>query len=107
MSTTSTTTRFDAEALRRGLAARDASAVLALYTDDAVIELVDARNTPSAPARIEGREAIRAHLEDVFGRDLTHELDLVAVDGDTLGYATRCRYADGTNVRCSSMAELR
>jgi ketosteroid isomerase-like protein len=105
--TTHTPTTFDAEALRRGMRDHDPAAILALYADDATIELVDARNTPSAPLRVAGREAIRAHLEDVLGRDMTHAVDVVAVSPDAIGYAVRCRYPDGTNVVCSAVAELR
>ena len=72
MSTTHTTstTTFDVGALRRAYAEGDPAALLRLYAEDAEIELVDARNTPSRPLRLRGREAIRAHFEDVLARDM-------------------------------------
>jgi len=102
-----TTTTFDTAALRRGIESRDAAALLELYADDATIEIADAEHPPSAPRRVEGREAIAAHLGDVFGRDMTHHVDLVALGADAVGYVLRCRYPDGTRVLCSAVAELR
>jgi ketosteroid isomerase-like protein len=105
--TTTTTHTFDASALRRAYSERDLSGALALYDDDARLELVDAKNTPSQPRRVEGRDQIKAHLGDVFERDLSHELDIVAVAPDALGYTLRCRYPDGTLVMCAATAELK
>jgi ketosteroid isomerase-like protein len=105
--TTNTTSPIDAAALRRAFADRDAAALLALYADDAEIELVDAQNTPSSPRRIKGREAIRAHLEDVLGRDMTHELDIVAAGDESLGYSVRCAYPDGMRVVCVATAQVK
>jgi ketosteroid isomerase-like protein len=105
--TTIPSSTFDVAALRRAISTRDAGSVLALYADDASIELADSQNTPSRPRRIEGRDAIRAHLEDVYSRDMTHELDLVAASEDAVGYSVRCAYPDGTRVLCAAVAELR
>jgi ketosteroid isomerase-like protein len=107
MTAPTTTSPFDAAAMRRAFDARDAGALLALYADDAAIELVDQQNPPSRPRRIQGKEALRAHLEDVFSRDMTHELDLVAVSPESVGYSLRCRYADGTRVTCAATGALR
>jgi hypothetical protein len=104
--TTIPTSSFDVAALRRAFADRDADALLALYADDAAIELVDAANTPSQPRRIIGKDALRAHFEDVFSRDMTHELDIVVAGPESLGYSVRCRYADGMRVLCSATAEV-
>jgi ketosteroid isomerase-like protein len=105
--TTIPTSTIDVATMRRAFHEKDAAALLALYADDAVIELVDQVNPPSRPRRIEGKEAIRAHLEDVFSRDMTHDVDRLAASPDTLGYTVRCRYADGTRVVCAATAELR
>ena len=94
--TTIPTSRIDASALRRAFSDRDADALLALYADDATVEVVDHLNQPSAPRTIRGREQLRAHLEDVFARDMTHAVDIVAAAPDALGYVVRCTYADGT-----------
>jgi hypothetical protein len=105
--TTIPTSSFDVAAMRRAFADRDADAAVALYADDASIELVDANNTPSRPRRIIGKDALRAHFEDVFSRDLTHELDIVAASPDSIGYSVRCRYADGMRVLCVATSQLK
>jgi hypothetical protein len=105
--TTIPTSTIDVEGLRKAFADRNAADLAAFYADDAVVELVDAQHTPSDPQRLEGREAIRAHLDDVFSRDMSHDLDIVAASPDALGYSLRCRYADGMRVVCAATAELR
>ncbi|UGS35350.1 nuclear transport factor 2 family protein [Capillimicrobium parvum] len=104
---TTTTSTFDAAALRRGIEARDAASLMDLYAEDATIERVDAQNPPSSPVRIAGRDAIRAALEDVYARDMTHRVESVAVGPDAVGYTVRCSYPDGTRVLCAAVAELR
>jgi ketosteroid isomerase-like protein len=104
---TTTTTTFDAGALRRAYAGHDLEALLRLYAADAEVELVDVRNTPSHPLRLKGREAIRSHLEDVFGREMTHEVELVVTDGEAAAYRVRCRYPDGLRVLCAATATVR
>jgi ketosteroid isomerase-like protein len=106
MSTTTNTTESLDSTIRRAFADRDAGALSALYADDAQIELVDVQNQPSSPAVLRGRDAIQAHLADVFSRDITHEIDVIAVGPDALGYSLRCRYADGTRVVCAATAQL-
>src|ERR1700742_2993128 len=105
--TTIPTSGIDAEALRRAFSDRDADALLALYADDATVEVVDQLNQPSSPRRIRGRAELRAHLTDVFARDMTHAVDIVAAGPDALGYVVRCAYADGTKVVCAATAEVR
>jgi SnoaL-like domain len=104
--TTIPTTPFDAAALRRAYAERDLSLLAPLYADDAVIEIVDAQNTPSHPKRIEGRDAIVKHHADVLSRDLRHDVEHVAVGDGTIGYSLRCAYPDGTRVLCVTTAAL-
>jgi ketosteroid isomerase-like protein len=105
--TTIPSSTFDVAALRGAFAGRDAAALLSLYADDATIELIDAQHSPSDPRRLSGREQIQAHLEDVFSRDMTHAVDIVAASPDALGYSLRCTYADGMKVVCVANAELR
>lgn len=105
--TTTTSTPIDGGALRRAVAGRDAAAIAALYADDATVEIVDAGNPPAAPTQLRGARQIAERLRDVYSRDMTHEVDLVAVSPDALGYTVRCRYPDGARVVCSSLCELR
>ena len=107
MTTTTTHSTQSLEStLREAFAQRDAVALAGLYADDAQVEIVDAQHQPKNPQRLRGRDAIRAHLDDVFARDMTHEVDILAVAGDALGYSLRCTYADGTRVVCAATAQL-
>src|ERR1700710_164416 len=106
MTSIHTHTTLDGAALRRAFSHRDGAALTALYADDATIEVADAQNTPSAPLKIEGHEAIRAYLEDIFARDMTHEDDTVAIPGDSAGCSVRCVYPDGLRVLCVATAEV-
>ena len=54
--TTIPTSTIDVDALRRAYATRDAAGLLALYADDATVEIVDAVHPPSHPRRLAGRE---------------------------------------------------
>jgi hypothetical protein len=106
MTSITTHTTLDGAALRRAFADRDAATLTALYADDATIEVADAQTTPSSPLKVEGREAIRAYFEDVFARDMTHEVDTLAITGDSAGFSVRCAYPDGIRVVCVATAEL-
>jgi len=98
---------FDAGTLRAAIESRDVATLGELYADDATIEVVDAGNTPSRPRTLDGRAEIDAFLRDVYGRDMTHSVDLVARAEDALGYSVRCSYPDGTRVLCNAVAHLR
>ena len=37
---------------------------------------------------------------------MTHEVDTVAVTGDSAGFSVRCAYPDGLRVLCVATAEL-
>jgi hypothetical protein len=106
MTSINTHTTLSADALRRAFEDRDAEALTSLYTRDAAIEIADAATTPSEPRRIAGREAIRAYHDDVFSRDMTHEIDTVVVGEDGAGFSVRCRYPDGVRVVCVTTATL-
>ncbi len=106
MSTNVRKAPFAVDALRRGIEDRDAEALLGLYADDAELVMVDADHGPSAPLVLRGREAIGAMLADVASRDMTHTLERVVVDDESLAYTEACRYADGMRVLCAAVAEL-
>ena len=106
MTSITTHTPLHADALRRAFADRDAAIATSLYADDATIEVADSQTTPSSPLKVEGREAIRAYFEDVFSRDMTHQVDTVAIDGDSAGFSVRCEYPDGVRVVCVATAQL-
>jgi hypothetical protein len=105
--TSTVSTPFDTAALRRGIEGREPAALVALYHPDATIEIADAAHGPSTPLSVQGRDAIAAHLDDVYGRDMQHAVDIVAASPEAVGYTVRCAYPDGTIVRCVAVAELR
>jgi len=102
-----TETQFDAQALKRSIEERDASTQVALFADDATVEVVDKENPPSRPFVLDGRDAIRAYLEDVMSRDMTHSVSGLVVEGDRASYTIDCRYPDGSKVLCLATLELR
>jgi hypothetical protein len=92
--------------LRKAVEGRDAAGLKAFYAANAVLTIIDTINPPSKPRVIKGAADIGAYLEDVCGRDMTHTLDSGVVDGKHLAFVEGCRYADGTRVTASAMAEL-
>ena len=38
---------------------------------------------------------------------MTHEVDTVAINGDSAGFSVRCAYPDGVRVVCVATAQLR
>ncbi|MDX2545981.1 nuclear transport factor 2 family protein [Streptomyces sp. WI04-05B] len=98
---------FDTEALRRGIEGQDAAALLSLYADDAELRVVDHKTQPSHPMVMHGRGEIGAMLTEVYGRDMTHKLEQVVVQGDQVAYTESCLYPDGVRVLAGSMMSLR
>ncbi len=92
--------------LRKAVEGRDAAGLKAFYAANAVLTIIDTINPPSKPRVIKGAADIGAYLEDVCGRDMTHTLDSGVVDAKHLAFVEGCRYADGTRVTASAMAEL-
>jgi ketosteroid isomerase-like protein len=104
---TTTGSTFDLSTLTRTIEERDAEGRLALYADDAVVEIIDRDHPPSSPQRISGTDAIRAFVEDVAARDMTHTVTHALSDGEQASLWVDCKYADGTRVRCAGAMELR
>ncbi len=102
-----TDTSFDAATLRRGIEERDAAALLGLYADDAELVIVDRQAQPSSPRVLRGTGAIRAYLDDICGRDMTHSVDRLVLDREGAAYLETCAYPDGAKVRCAAVLDLR
>jgi ketosteroid isomerase-like protein len=103
----STTTTFDVDALARAIEAQDVEGQLALFAEDAELEIVDQDNPPARPSRARGHDEIRAVLEDVAKRDMTHRVTHAYSNGDGGGYSIACRYSTGEGVACAALFELR
>lgn len=98
--------RFDAQTYRHAVEEMDADTMIAMFKDDAEMEMFDKRTPPSSPAVLHGREAIAPVLRELCGRDMTHEVLQVAVDGDHVAYTERCVYPDGSMVMSNTMLDL-
>ncbi|MBO1414381.1 nuclear transport factor 2 family protein [Streptomyces sp. FH025] len=107
MSTFAAPPAFDARALREGIERCDAQTLLALYSEDAELRVVDRKTQPSHPLVMHGRDEIGAMLSDIYGREMTHKLEQVVVQGDHVAFLESCRYPDGVRVVMASMADLR
>lgn len=101
------TTTFDLDALHRGHTQHDAATLTSLYTEDAVLEIVDTTSPPSDPRRLEGVDAIRGYYEDVCSRDMTHEVEDAFTDGERLAFRVACQYDTGERVLASETCRLR
>jgi hypothetical protein len=104
---TAATPTFDADTLRRSIEGHTAADLLSLYADDAQVRIVDRNTQPSKPRVLHGREEIGAMYDDIFSRDMTHQVDQCIAQGDHAAYSLTCRYPDGTRVLAESMVTLR
>jgi hypothetical protein len=93
--------------LKRAIEGRKAGALAGLYSEDAVVQVIDRDNPPSKPRNLQGRSAIAAYFEDVCGRDMTHKVEAGVAVGNRLAFTQRCAYPDGTKVFCSAMIDLK
>ena len=102
----STITTFDLDRFTHAAEERDASTQLSMYGPDAVVTISDKISQPGAPRVLRTREEIRAWLEDIYARDMTHTVKHRVKDETGAAYTEACRYPDGTNVLCATVIEL-
>ncbi len=102
----STITSFDLERFARAAEERDANTQLSMYGPDARVTIADKISQPSAPRTLHGRDEIKAWLDDMYGRDMTHAVNNTVKDGTGAAYTQSCRYPDGTNVLCATVIHL-
>jgi hypothetical protein len=102
----STITSFDLDRFTRAAEERDVATQLSMYGPDAVVTLVDKISQPGTPRVLRTREEIRAWLEDMYGRDMTHSVQHRVLDATGAAFNVACRYPDGTNVLCATLIEL-
>ena len=102
----STITTFDLDRFTRAAEERDAATQLSMYGPDAVVTINNKISQPGSPRVLRGREEIKGWLEDVYGRDMTHEVKHRVHDDTGAAYTQACRYQDGTNVICGTVIEL-
>ncbi len=99
---TITTSPADLKSLAEAIEADDPARIAAVYAQDAVIEVFNRDHGPADPIIVRGRDAVRALLEDVAGRKLTHRVERAVADGAAGALQVGCRYPDGSRVTCMS-----
>jgi len=102
----STTTTFDLTRFARAAEERDAATQLSMYGPAATVTIVDRISQPGSPRVLRTREEIRAWLEDMYGRDMTHAVRHRVLDATGAAYTVACRYPDQTNVLCATVITL-
>jgi len=102
-----TSQKFDAGTLRRGIEERDAATLLALYAEEAELQVVDRYDQPGHPKIVRGRDAIGEYFADVCGRDMTHTIERLVVGDDGAAFVQACRYPSGAQVRCVAVLDLK
>jgi hypothetical protein len=102
----STVTGFDLHRFTRAAEERDASTQLSMYGPEATVTIADKISQPSSPRVLGTRTQIKAWLEDMYERDMTHSVQHAVKDDAGAAYTEACRYPDGTNVLCATVIEL-
>jgi hypothetical protein len=103
---TRTAIRFDLARFRQAIEQRDSQTQLDMYAPDATVTIADRTNTPGSPLVLSGSQEIRGWLEDVSGREMTHQVGHCVQDDHGVAFTERCRYPDGTHVMCATVLAL-
>lgn len=102
----STQTKFDLDGFSYAVGARDARYQLALYADDAEVEIVDPDH-PAVPLRVlHGKSDIRAWLEGMSSGAVRYQVTEAEAHQNALRFTERCLYPDGTDLRYECQAEV-
>jgi hypothetical protein len=101
-----TSATFDLDRFARAAEERDAATQLSMYGPDATVTISNKLDQPSAPRVLRGQDEIKAWLEDVYSRDMTHQVQHRVKDDTGVAYTQACRYPDGTNVLCATVIAL-
>jgi hypothetical protein len=101
-----TLTTFDLPRFARAAHERDAATQLSMYGPQATVTIVDKNTQPSAPRVLRGTGEIGPWLEDMYGRDMTHEVGHTVSDAGGAAYTQACQYPDGARVLCATVIEL-
>jgi ketosteroid isomerase-like protein len=97
----------DVATLRRAIEQSEEATLVGLYTDDAVIRVVDRSRPPSKPTVLSGKAAIADYYKDVCSRAMTHKLDEIITGGDGVAFTEDCLYPDGVRVLSANLLTLR
>ena len=102
----STQTKFDLDGLSYAVGARDARYQLALYADDAEVEIVDPEH-PATPLRVlRGKSDIREWLDGMSSVAVRYRVTDAEAHQHDLRFTEQCLYPDGTDLRYECQAEV-
>jgi hypothetical protein len=106
MSTQVSSATFDLGRFCAAAEGRDVETQLSMYAQDAVVTIADRINQPGSPQVLHGRGEIAAWLQDVCGREMSHDVQHSVADAAGAAFSEACRYPDGTNVLCATVLRL-
>ena len=106
MSTQVSSATFDLGRFCAAAEGRDVETQLSMYAQDAVVTIADRINQPGSPQVLHGRDEIAAWLQDVCGREMSHDVQHSVGDAGGAAFSEACRYPDGTNVLCATVLRL-
>lgn len=101
-----TTLTFSKDTVSRAFDERDPATLAGMYTDDAVISVIDQDHPPSAPMVLAGRRRIEEYYKGICAMDVRHHVEHVLTQDSTAAFSMLCSYPDGKKVYCSAMVEL-
>jgi acetyltransferase-like isoleucine patch superfamily enzyme len=102
-----TQTSFDMTGLSRAIRRRDCQYHLALYAEEAEVEIFDWAQ-PTTPLQVlRGKPAIGEWLHGMSSTAVQYEVRDAHVHADRVTYTEQCRYGDGSSVLFDCSAEVR
>jgi ketosteroid isomerase-like protein len=106
MSTQVSSATFDLTRFCAAAEGRDVETQLSMYAPDAIVTIADRINQPGSPQVLHGRDEIAGWLQDVGGREMSHDVQHSVGDAGGAAFSEACRYSDGTNVLCATVLRL-
>ena len=103
----STQTTFDLNGLSRAIQSRNCRYQLALYADDAEVEIVDGPRVSTPPHVLRGKPAIGQWLESMSSEAVGYRVRDAVGSAERVRFTEECVYPDGTELVIECQAEVR
>ena len=103
----STQTSFDLTGLSRAIHGRDCHYHLALYADDAEVEILDGSHADAPLQVLRGKAAIGDWLDGMSSAAVHNQVRDAVVLPDRVTYTEECCYGDGSKVVLECRADVR
>jgi hypothetical protein len=97
---------LDFEALRVGIERCDPNVLLAFYTEEASLMIVNAKARSGVPFELRGKAEIAKHLRVVFGQKMPHRVERAVVGEERMTFRETCEYPDGDRVVVETTLEV-